>query len=46
MGVKVLDELKRCTVRDHDLLEMVAGTVSKSKSDIVLSTLAIFLYTE
>jgi hypothetical protein len=28
------------------LLEMVAGAVSKSKSDIVLSTLAVSLYTE
>jgi hypothetical protein len=28
------------------LLEMVAGAVRKSKSDIVLSTLAVSLYTE
>jgi hypothetical protein len=28
------------------MLEMVAGAVRKSKSDIVLSTLAVSLYTE
>jgi hypothetical protein len=28
------------------VLEMVAGAVRKSKSDIVLSTLAVSLYTE
>jgi hypothetical protein len=45
-GSEVLDELKCCAVRAHNLLEMVAGTVRKSKSDIVLSTLAVSLYTE
>jgi len=30
----------------HNVLEMVAGAVRKSKSDIVLSTLAVSLYTE
>jgi hypothetical protein len=29
-----------------NVLEMVAGAVRKSKSDIVLSTLAVSLYTE
>jgi hypothetical protein len=29
-----------------NMLEMVAGAVRKSKSDIVLSTLAVSLYTE
>jgi len=29
-----------------EMLEMVAGAVRKSKSDIVLSTLAVSLYTE
>ena len=46
MGVKVLDWLKRCAVRSDNVLEMVAGAVRKSKSDIDLSTLAGFLYTE
>jgi len=30
----------------RDVLEMVPGAVRKSKSDIVLSTLAVSLYTE
>jgi len=45
MGVKVLDSLKRCAVWAHNLLEMVAGAVRKSKSNIVLSTVAVFLNT-
>jgi len=46
IGVKVLDWLKHCAVRAHNLLEMVARAVRKSKTNIVLSTLVVSLYTE
>ena len=37
---------KDSKVGEQKMLEMVAGAVRKSKSDIVLSTLAVSLYTE
>jgi len=39
-------QCKRICKQIRDMLEIVAGAVRKSKSDIVLSTLAVSQYTE